>query len=191
MSSRSPASWSPVRNTGLLDALVADLRLALELPLAGPTTHEEPERQAEVLALALAREARLAPKRVWFIAYLIKPAELEPGVLRFVDELLGAVQLDELTAKHLRVAVLTDDTRASGLTRLPPPEARFVLPEVDAQSVNEWLAAAVPGKEEGLYAAAAQAVLEQLDARQAAPSRRLEWLARHCAEAHRTLVKEG
>ena len=181
----------PGPDPGLLDAVVADLRLALELPLAGPTTHEEPERQAEVLALSVAREARFARRRVWFVAYLVRPVELEPGVLRFVDELLGAVQHDELTAKHLRVAVLTEDTRASGLTRLPPPEARFVLPDVDAQSVNEWLAAAVPGKAPGLYAEAARMVLQQLDARGAAPSRRLEWLARHCAEAHRTLLQEA
>jgi hypothetical protein len=191
---RRTGTFKPVARTlepgpdpGLLDALVADLRLALALPLAGPTTHEEPERQAEVLALALAREARFASQRVWFVAYLVKPSDLEPGVLRFVDEMLGAVQEDELTARHLRVAVLTDDTRASALTRLPPPEARFVLPEVDALSVTEWLAAAVPGKPPGLYAELTNTVLEQLEARGAAPSRRLEWLARHCLEAHRLL----
>lgn len=180
----------PSPDAGLLDALVADLRRALQLPSAGPTTHEEPERQAEVLAHLLSQEARKSSARVWFVAHLVRPAELEPGVVRFVDELLGAVQADAFTAAHLRIAVLSENVMASGLTRLPPPSARKVLPEVDAEAVTQWLVETVPGKPADLYAAATTEVLKKLHDRRPAPSRRLEWLGRNCAEAHE-LLKEA
>jgi hypothetical protein len=179
----------PGPDAGLLDALVADLRRALQLPSAGPTTHEEPEREAEVLAHLLSQEARKSLARVWFVVHLIRPAELEPGVVRFVDELLGAVQADAFTAAHLRIAVLSEKLMASGLTRLPPPSDRFILPEVDAQAVMQWLVEAVPGKPKDLYSAATEEVLRKLDERRPAPSRRLEWLGRHCADAYELLKK--
>ena len=181
----------PDPEPGLLDAVVADLRLALRLPIARPTTHAEPEREAAVLARELAREAAFASTSAWFAANLPGAAGLEPGVLRFVDELAGLLAAGPESARHLRMTLLADDVASLGLTSPPPPEARYVLPEVDEASVLAWLTAAVPGKRESLYAVAASTVFASVEQRRPTPSQRLGWLARHCIEAHKQLLGEA
>ncbi len=79
---------SPLRRVptpGLLDALVADLRIGLDLDLDDDTTHIEPERRAVVSARTLAQQAVSASSAAWLVANVID-AELEDGVLRFIDE---------------------------------------------------------------------------------------------------------
>jgi hypothetical protein len=178
----------PDPSPGLLDSVVAGLRSALQLPLVRPSTHVEPERAAVVLARDLALAASIATRRVWFIIHLPTAQGLEPGVLSFVDELMGQVQRRVSTARHLRVTLMTTNTAALGLVNLPPTEARFLLPEVAGDSIQSWFSAAVPGKPAELYEVATETVLASLAARDAAPSRRLDWLATECLETHRQLL---
>jgi hypothetical protein len=183
---------------GALDALVADLRIGLELELPKPgtgdaTTHVEAERRAFVSALTLAqelaREAVFAPSATWLIANVIDGAGLEAGVLRFLDELLGQVQETPAALRRLRVVLLSDDVAGLELTHLPDLKARYVLPEVDEDAITQWLAAVVPGKPPQLYSVATSTVLAQVNQMRVAPSERLAWLARHCVSAHRTLAR--
>jgi len=173
---------------GALDALVADLRIMLELDLDGGTTHSDPERHAVVLARNLVRQAIIAPEPVWLVANVIDVAGLEAGMLRFIDELLGQVQATEADLRRLRVVLLSDEVARLGLTNLPELTARHVLPEIGEAAVTEWLAAAMPGKPPQLYSAITSMVFDGVAARQPPPSARLEWLARHCRVAHRRLA---
>jgi hypothetical protein len=176
---------------GVLDSLVADLRLALGLDLESDTTHQDPERQAVVLARRLALEAQLAPTPVWLVANVVEVSGLEEGVLRFLDELLGQVQQTPAESRQLSVVLLSDEVARLGLANLPDVSARFVLPEVNEAAVSQWLEAAVPGKSPQLYTTATALVLQKLEDRQPPPAMRLRWLARHCVAAHRQLVRAG
>jgi hypothetical protein len=183
---------------GALNALVADLRIGLELELrkaglADGTTHVEAERRAFVSALTLAQElagdALFAPSAAWLIANVIDGAGVEPGVLRFLDELLGQVQETSAELRRLRIVLLSDDVAGLGLAHLPDLPARYVLPEIDKDAITQWLAAAVPGKPPQLYSVATSKVLATVNQMRVPPSERLAWLARHCVSAHRTLAR--
>jgi len=176
---------------GVLDSLVADLRLALGLDLETDTTHHDPERQAVVLARRLAMDAQLAPTPVWLLANVLEVTGLEDGVLRFLDELLGQVQQTPAGARRLRVVLLSDEISRLQLENLPELGARHVLPEVSEAEVSEWLEAAVPGKPPQLYSTATSLVLQTLELKRPPSSQRLEWLARSCIVAHRRLVRAG
>ena len=176
---------------GVLDALVAELRMALELDLNDDTTHLDPERRAVVSARKLTRdeEALLAPEPVWLVANVVEVTGLEEGLLRFIDELLGQVQNTRVEDLRLHVVLLSNEVARLGLTNLPDLTARHVLPEVDEAAVTEWLAAAEPGKPEQMYATATAMVLRNVEARLPAPSLRLRWLAQHCIQAQRRLAR--
>jgi hypothetical protein len=112
---------------GVLNALVADLRIGLELELREPglgdgTTHVEAERRALVSALTLAQElagdALFAPSAAWLIANVIDGAGVEPGVLRFLDELLGQVQE---TPRRVAPSPHSSAFRRRGWTRAGAP----------------------------------------------------------------------
>ena len=176
---------------GVLAAVVADLRLKLDLDLDLRTTHAEPERQGEVLARDLALEALSAPMPVWFVANVLDPSGVDAGTMRFVDELIRLVgTVPELGAK-LRVVVLSESISLLGLKNLPPVEHRHVLPEVDRQAVTQWLAAAVPGRDEALYDLTADVLFRKIDESSPPPADRLRTLAFHCAKAHRKLSAAG
>lgn len=182
---------SPLRRVptpGLLDALVADLRIGLDLDLDDDTTHIEPERRAVVSARTLAQQAVSASSAAWLVANVID-AELEDGVLRFIDELLSQVQDIPAELRRLRVVVLSDDVAGLGLTHLPDLAARYVLPEVDEAAITQWLAAAVPGKPAQMYSFTTSMVLGKVEEMRLPPAARLEWLARHCIAAHRRLAR--
>jgi len=181
----------PDPEAGMLESLDADLRIELGVPQADGMPHEEPEREGANRAAALAEAAMFANRKVWFVANLIEPARLEPSVLKFIDELLGRVQGSEAVAGKLRVAVLTADANLLSFDHLPRLEARHVLPDLTADAITEWLAAAVPDKPEELYTVATTQVLADLEARRSRnelpPSRQLEWLSRQCRVAHQKL----
>lgn len=189
---RLPLDIRPSPVGGLLDSVAADLRSALRLRLPLRVTQAEPERQGVVLARelaqGLAREAALAPTRVCAIVTLAEPPAVEPGVIAFLDELMGQVTASESVARRLAIAVVTQDTLASGLTNLPAPDRRFVLGDVPGPSVLAWLKAAAPGKPEDLYAVAAETVLTQVSGQ--VQARRLEWLRRYCEQTHRDLLAQ-
>jgi hypothetical protein len=176
-------------NPGVLAALVADLRIGLELDWDDRTIQIEPERRAVVSARALAQEAALAPSVAWLVANVIDANDLEPGVLRFIDELLGQVMDMPSDLRRLRVVLLSDEVTGLGLTHLPDIANRHVLPDVDEPAITEWLAAAVPGKPQQAYKIAASAVLGKLEEMRVSPDRRLEWLARQCMAAHQSLAR--
>lgn len=172
---------------GVLLAVVADLRLKLALDLDLRTTHEEPERQGEVLARDLALEALSAPLPVWFLANVIDPSGVDPGTMRFVDELVRLVGIvPELRAK-LRVVLLSESVSLLGLRNPPPVEDRHVLPEIDRQAVTQWLAAAVPGRDDALYDLTAEVLFRKIDDMRPPSPDRLRTLAFHCAKAHQKL----
>jgi hypothetical protein len=173
--------------TGTLDLLVADLRLAMDLDIGMDSTHVEPERHGVVLARLLADDAMLASKTVWMVANIVEPSGVEPGVLNFVDELLGCVQAHPLVADRLRVVVLSDDFGRTGLEKLPGIADRHVLPDVTEDEIRQWLEATAPGKAPDLYGVVASRVVRKVADRGPAPSERLQWLARHSLEAHRSL----
>jgi hypothetical protein len=173
---------------GVLNALVARLRIELGIDPADDTTHEEPERRAMVLARELAREAPLGSSTVWLVANVIDPPGLEPGVLRFIDVLLGEIQETDAALIRLRVILLASEVGILGLEQLPPVEHRFVLPEVAEPEVAAWLRAAVPGKPSGLYETAAKVVLADVLEQQPPPARWLEYLALQCRRTHRKLA---
>lgn len=176
-------------NPGVLAALVADLRIGLGLDWDDHMTQLEPERRAVVSARALAQEAALAPSVAWLVANVIDATDLEPGVLRFVDELIGQVMDMPGNLRRLRVVLLSDQVTGLGLTHLPDAGDRHVLPDVDEPAITEWLAAAVPGKPQQAYAIAASLVLSRVEGMGVTPDRRLEWLARQCMAAHLTLAR--
>jgi len=174
---------------GVLDSMVADVRLALGLDFATETTHEEPERRGVVLARELAREAAaFAKSRAWLVPHVRDVSGLEPGVLRFVDELLGLVQATPATAARLRVVVLADEINLLQLTNPPTVDARFVLPEVSDTAVTAWLSSAAPGKDEEVYTLATQIVFEEVAKKNPTPSNRLAWIARQSKAAHARLM---
>jgi len=173
---------------GVLDGLVARLRVALRLELADETTHNEPERRAQILARELVNEAAYVNHNVWLVANVIEVNGLEAGVLRFLDELLAQLQMTPPTAPRLRVVLLANEIGRLGLKNLPPLEHRHVLPEVASSAVTAWLAAAVPGKPEGLYALSSSAVIADVDRRQPPPSKRLEWISLICRQTHDKLA---
>jgi hypothetical protein len=192
---RRTGSFHPVvtelrRDTdpGMLDSMVADLRLALRLPLVHDTTHSDAESRAVVLANRLAQEAALAQPAVWLVANVLEVTGLEAGLLRFLDVLLGQVLQTPQENRRLRVVLLSDELARLGLTSLPRLEDRHVLPEVGEEAISQWLAAAVPGKSAHSYTAATATVLQFVQQLAPAPSRRLEWLARSCIVAHQNLV---
>ncbi|ADJ48157.1 hypothetical protein AMES_6332 [Amycolatopsis mediterranei S699] len=173
---------------GVLDSVVTQLRMWVPArPGARGTTHHEPERRAAELARDLARDAALGGTPVWFIANVLE-AELDDGVLRFVDELLGQVQADPLVAKGLRITVLADDIAALGLTNLPGLDDRHTLPDITEPEIAAWLRDAAPGRDRRLYDLAARMVLTDVDARTHTPRMRLRLLAQQCVIAHRQLA---
>jgi hypothetical protein len=175
--------------TGVLDLLVADLRLALGLDMESDSTHAEPERHGVILARLLADDAILAASPIWFVANIVEPSGVEPGVLQFLDELLASVKANQLVADRVRVIVLSDDFSRTGLENLPDISDRHVLPDVTKTEIGQWLAAAVPGKSPDLYALVASRVEQAVTKQKPAPSKRLEWLARHSLAAHRKLAE--
>jgi hypothetical protein len=178
---------------GMLDSLVADLRIELGLDDEPMAAHEEPEREGVNRAAALATDAALAPHRVWFIANVVDPSGVEPEVMRFLDELLGRVQSSPETANNLRMVLVASDATLLGFSNLPGVNARHVLPEVTKASITEWLAAAAPGKPEALYELSTDKVLQDIERRRQAnqlpASQRLEWLARQCRRVHEQLER--
>jgi hypothetical protein len=176
---------------GALMAVVADLRLKLELDLDLRTTHAEPERQGEVLARDVALEALSAPVPVWFIANVIEPAGVDPGTMRFVDELVRLAGIVPELRTKLRVVLLSESVSLLGLSNPPPVEDRHTLPEIDRQAVTQWLAAAVPGKDEALYDLTTDVVFRKIEDIKPPPADRLRTLAFHCANAHRKLSGVG
>jgi hypothetical protein len=176
---------------GVLLAVVADLRLKLELDLDLRTTHEEPERQGEVLARDVALEALSAPLPVWFLANVIEPSGVDPGTMRFVDELVRLAGVVPELRTRLRVVLLSESVSLLGLRNPPPAEHRHVLPEIDRQAVAEWLAAAVPGRDEELYGLTTEVLFHKIETIGPPPADRLRTLAFHCAKAHRTLSAAG
>jgi len=175
-------------NPGVLDALVADLRIGLGLNFNDDTTHIEPERRAVVSARSLVLEATRAPSAAWLVANVIDAIGLEEGVLRFIDELLDQIQETPAELRRLRVVLLSDQVTGLGLEHLPDPAARYVLPEVDEAAITQWLMDAVPGKRAQLYSYATSIVLGRIEERRPLPAERLGWLARHCIAAHQLLV---
>jgi hypothetical protein len=176
---------------GVLDALVADLRIGLGLDLDDDTTHIEPERRAVVAARALAQRALYVPSGAWLVANVIETTGLEAGVLRFIDELLAQVQAIPGDQCRLRVVLLADEVAGLGLANLPARTARYVLPEVDKDAVSGWLAAAAPGKAPEIYELTTTMVLSRVEQMGLPPAERLGWLARQCTAAHRLLVRTG
>lgn len=174
---------------GVLDAMVADLRLKLELDLDLRTTHEEPERKGAILARDLAQEAVAAPMPVWFVANVLDPAGVDLGVMRFLDELIGLVGAMPELAATLRVLVLSESISLLGLKNLPPLEHRHELPEIDRPAVTQWLTAAVPGRSEKAYETTVEGVFRMMEKEPPQPPARLRTLALHCARAQKTLAK--
>jgi hypothetical protein len=173
-------------NPGVLELLVAEVRDELGLGLAEDPTHTEPERRAQVFARGLMLDASTAPVPVWFVINVIDVTGLEPGLLRFVDELLSLVQQMPPGSSKVRVVLLTEAITLLNLANAPPADARFVLPEIGKPAVLDWLRLAVPGRPEPLYELSATQVIERAAAKPA-PSR-LGWLALQCKGAHHTLV---
>lgn len=176
---------------GVLQSAVADLRLKLELDLDLRTTHEEPERQGEVLARDLALEAMSAPLPVWFLVNVIDPSGVDPGTMRFVDELVRLAGIVPELRTKLRVVLLSESVSLLGLRNPPPAADRHVLPEIDRPAVTQWLAAAVPGKDQALYDLTADVLFRKMDDIGPPPADRLRTLAFHCARAHRKLSSAG
>src|SRR5688572_21567625 len=77
---------------GVLDVLVARLRQRLGVVPAPDTTHEEPERQASILAQGVVSGAATANNNVWLVVNVAEVNGLEPGLLRFLDEVLKRIQ---------------------------------------------------------------------------------------------------
>jgi hypothetical protein len=173
---------------GVLLAVVADLRLKLQLDLDLRTTHEEPERQGESLARDLAMEALGAPGPVWFVANVVDPAGVDAGVTRFIDELIRLVMTVPDLAAKVRVVVLSESISLLGLANLPAVEHRYLLPEIDRTAVTEWLAAVVPGRDETLYELTADVLFRKIEDTKPPPADRLRTLAFHCAKAHAKLA---
>ncbi|CRK57557.1 hypothetical protein [Alloactinosynnema sp. L-07] len=146
-----------------------------------------PDRRSVDIAAELARKALLGTNRVWFVANVVRP-NLDDGVWTFLDELMRLVRTDPDLAKKLKVTVLADFT-AVELPNKPEIDARFTLPDIGAQEIAGWLAAAVPGKDARLYALAASIVMEKVDRAAPAPAMRLAVIAERCVVARHELLE--
>lgn len=182
------AEMRPQPQPGALALLADNIRHGLGLAPDSGTTHEEPERQAEVLASNIALGAYKAKKPVWFVPIVIDPDGLEEGILSFIDEMLKLLADTPTLASYLRLVLMADNVNELGLENLPPPAARIVLPDVTSDKVGEWLKAAAPGKEDALYTLAAREVLRWVNNQNPKPELRLRWLARKCDVVRRELV---
>jgi hypothetical protein len=151
------------------------------------TTHEEPERQATILARQVAQAAAAAPAPTWFVANVFDPGNLEPGVLPFVDDLLDLVQGTAAIATKLRVVVLCDQFSLLELENAPPVDARFTLPSITETEVREWFEASVPGKSAALYELTAGTVMTQMQQANLPSQRWLATLSAKCRKAHQDL----
>jgi len=176
---------------GALMSVVAELRLQLDLDPDLKTTHEEPERQAELLARDLAQEALDAPIPVWFVANVMDPDRLDEGTLPFIDSLLGLVSSIPEVAAKLRVILLTTAVSLLPLRNPPALHDRYDLPDIARVDVANWLAAAAPGKNAQLYAISADSVFRRLEGSGLPPEKRLTSLAQYCIHAHRKLSATG
>jgi hypothetical protein len=173
---------------GVLFELVNRIANVLNFVPDLDTTHEEPERQAVILARDVAIEAKKGSLPTWFVVNVLgRPEELEPGVLVFVDQLLALAA--KRGAKHC-VVLLCDELSLLELEHAPPPRARHTLGQVGEVEVKDWLKAAVPGKEPGLYQEVAESVMSSLERKEETlhVSRRLGYLSQLCKVAHSTLV---
>lgn len=167
-----------------VDYVATQLRIKLGIAVQ-PAADPEPERRAVTLAVNLAARAVYSATPVWFVANLVRP-EQDPGVLTFLDELMGQIQKNPLLAAKLRVTVLAD-FGAVQLANLPELEHRHALGEIAEPDVAAWLAAAVPGKEKALYDVTAAGIMHSLTEDKPTPGLRLRLLAQKCVDAHQLL----
>jgi hypothetical protein len=177
---------------GVLFAMVTDLAIALGFVADLNTTHEEPERQATILARDVALASAAAPSPTWFVANVMgRAADLEDGVLAFVDELLGLVQATPPIGEKLRVLLLCDQLSVLELANPPPTDARHTLGQVSEVEIRQWFEAAVPGKPAMLYRLTTQSVIDNVDNVGPPIAKRLRYLSQQCRVAHRQLAAAG
>ncbi|MGD9957698.1 MAG: hypothetical protein AB7V23_16695, partial [Candidatus Nanopelagicales bacterium] len=172
-----------------LEVLEWDLLVALgREDKRRPPLAAEPERIGVAVATALRSHVLLSAitKPLWLVANVVDVAR-EPGLLRFLDETLRIVQNDADVAKKLRVVLLADEFARLELANLPPVHHQYTLPDVPPEAVTRWLARAVPGLPDALYAIATQQVLDEMAARPVPAGVRLAWLSRLCADALKDL----
>ncbi|HVK20152.1 MAG TPA: hypothetical protein VM677_02210 [Actinokineospora sp.] len=140
-----------------------------------------PDRRAQDFAVELARSAALSPRPVWLVADVVR-SNLDEGVWTFLDELMGQVRADPLRAAKLKITIVADFS-AVELPHKPEVDARFVLPDIGEAEIADWLAAVVPGKQEGLYQLSARMVMDKVTQLLPPAAMRLETIADHCLVA--------
>ena len=174
-----------------LVSVSSDLQLELKGRDLRDTTHEEPERQAEILAREISQSAIFATTPIWLIIDGLETSNTSPGIVRFINELTHHLQ-DSDVAHGLRMIVLAESRVIDSLNRVQR-DMRITLPTVTENCLSSWLEKSIPGKREIIYRIASNKILESCERELSKftnpEPRRLEELARQVKNVHSRLLR--
>jgi len=187
-----PIEQSFVNETSHLDdlySLVENLQFALANKELIATTHEEPERQAELMARDVADSALTAQHAVWLTIDGLEPENVAPGVIRFLKELMVNLKQPEISAK-LRLVILADSV---AIRRMQQAEHSLSLPAVTESCLSSWFNKVLPEQTPHKCSLIAKSIFRncetQLQKYAEPESKRLERLARLTSRMHQRLIQ--